>query len=567
HAIDGKQVVAGWSADDTETSAQQLSSELPPNWTVCGLSIDQARDVLFITRYGRDQEPIVLSLPMRAIDSESFDKPDMSSKSVFDGAYQQLRLIIAESDATMKSGGACATEAEKRAWWERRAALDQQLGELLGSIEDEWLGAFRHVLDPTVRFSASDGQRLRKSIGQCLVKSLPKTFAAKARTMELATEVCMLVARVLQKATDAEDDGNDWLDVCSLIWDTYVFQGAAPPSDDDTLRAFSEQLREAVQEYVGVFGEAEGGEHLILVLDKHSQQIPWECLPCIRDVPISRMPSVAFLRQRIAAMRHGNSRLDSPSSSELSLSSLAQRSSYSRGRALTPEPGSGPSLLSSLAFDDCVPDTKRNASNGMAGASVSGRRVFYVLNPEGDLHRTQSNFEAHLQGQREWSGVVGRRPMNSECEHALQSSDIFLYFGHGGGERYVSRTQIRALDRCAVALLLGCSSGQLSLAGEFDALGTATDYMVGGCPALLGNLWDVGDKDIDRFAASLLQIWGLASHSPAPIAVNIDTEHCQRLSNAPTSLAEAVCWARKACRMSFLTGAAPVVYGVPVYLM
>ncbi|KAJ2308855.1 separin protein, partial [Coemansia sp. RSA 2704] len=500
HAIDGKQVVAGWSADDTETSAQQLSSELPPNWTVCGLSIDQARDVLFITRYGRDQEPIVLSLPMRAIDSESFDKPDMSSKSVFDGAYQQLRLIIAESDATMKSGGACATEAEKRAWWERRAALDQQLGELLGSIEDEWLGAFRHVLDPTVRFSASDGQRLRKSIGQCLVKSLPKTFAAKARTMELATEVCMLVARVLQKATDAEDDGNDWLDVCSLIWDTYVFQGAAPPSDDDTLRAFSEQLREAVQEYVGVFGEAEGGEHLILVLDKHSQQIPWECLPCIRDVPISRMPS-------------------------------------------------------------------RNSSNGMAGASVSGRRVFYVLNPEGDLHRTQSNFEAHLQRQREWSGVVGRRPMNSECEHALQSSDIFLYFGHGGGERYVSRTQIRALDRCAVALLLGCSSGQLSLAGEFDALGTATDYMVGGCPALLGNLWDVGDKDIDRFAASLLQIWGLASHSPAPIAVNIDTEHCQRLSNAPASLAEAVCWARKACRMSFLTGAAPVVYGVPVYLM
>ncbi|KAJ2793795.1 separin protein, partial [Coemansia helicoidea] len=107
------------------------------------------------------------------------------------------------------------------------------------------------------------------------------------------------------------------------------------------------------------------------------------------------------------------------------------------------------------------------------------------------------------------------------------------------------------------------------LAGDYDALGTATDYLIGGCLALVGNLWDVGDKVIDRFAASLLRLWGLDRHSTADIAVPLDGDRSLTLPpppDGPASLAEAVCWARRACRMPFLTGAAPVVYGIPAYL-
>ncbi|KAJ1726830.1 separin protein [Coemansia sp. Benny D160-2] len=211
------------------------------------------------------------------------------------------------------------------------------------------------------------------------------------------------------------------------------------------------------------------------------------------------------------------------------------------------------------------------------GVRVDGSRVFYVLNPEGDLHRTQENFEGFVCGQQAWRGIVGRRPMNHECEYGLSANDIFVYFGHGGAEAYIQRTQVRGLRRCAVALLLGCSSGRLKLAGEYDALGTAMDYMIGGCPALVGNLWDVGDKDIDRFAASMLRKWGLARFSDGAIEVGYepacDDNGKQKDSNDgisdnsnALSLTEAVCNARKACRMPFLTGAAPVVYGLPVYL-
>ncbi|KAJ2332169.1 separin protein [Coemansia sp. RSA 2681] len=214
-------------------------------------------------------------------------------------------------------------------------------------------------------------------------------------------------------------------------------------------------------------------------------------------------------------------------------------------------------------------------------ATADGTRVFYVLNPEGDLHRTQANFEEYLQisGQRHWHGIIGRRPTPHECESGLSTSDIFMYFGHGGAENYISRTQIRGLHprSCSVALLFGCSSGQLKPAGEYDATGTAVDYLIAGCPALVGNLWDVGDKDIDRFAARLLAAWGLDRMSASEIAVKPIMPSADNtlptaaagaacFSRLPVSLAEAVCEARKACRMSFLTGAAPVVYGIPVYL-
>ncbi|KAJ2769095.1 separin protein, partial [Coemansia nantahalensis] len=314
----------GW-----EPPGDSLPAILPPNWVVCGLSIDQHRDVLFVTRYAHGRQPTVLCLPMRAIAEPPADADDCGglpdsartpARSAFEGAYRQLRGIIAQSDETMKTGSACTTESEKRAWWDRRSLLDRRLGELLTAIEDEWLGGFRGVLEPTDAVSAADSamhERLRMAIEQCVVGSLPRASAAKAKALELTAELCMLVYAVARRTvcrTASEEDGrgatssaaaeNDWLDVCSLLWDVYFYQGAAPPSDEDGLASFAARLADA---------------------------------------------------------------LTAPQ-----------------------------------------------------GAYVDGTRVFYVLNPEGDLHRTQANFEAYLQqGPATWRGAVGRRPMNNECEGGL----------------------------------------------------------------------------------------------------------------------------------------------------
>ena len=82
---------------------------------------------------------------------------------------------------------------------------------------------------------------------------------------------------------------------------------------------------------------------------------------------------------------------------------------------------------------------------------------------------------------------------------------------------------------------------------NWDAEGIALAYLQGGCAALVCNLWDVTDGDIDRFCGALLQQW--------------------LLDKPELSLAAAIPAARQACRLKYLTGAAPVCYGVPVHLV
>lgn len=66
---------------------------------------------------------------------------------------------------------------------------------------------------------------------------------------------------------------------------------------------------------------------------------------------------------------------------------------------------------------------------------------------------------------------------------------------------------------------------------------------------MVANLWDVTDKDIDRFSTEMLSHWSLLPGK-----------------SEATSLCEAVARSRNECVLKYLNGAAPVVYGVPVWL-
>lgn len=63
---------------------------------------------------------------------------------------------------------------------------------------------------------------------------------------------------------------------------------------------------------------------------------------------------------------------------------------------------------------------------------------------------------------------------------------------------------------------------------------------------MVANLWDVTDKDIDKFTAELIQNWLSA---------------CQG-----TYLSREVQKARSVCKLKHLNGFAPVVYGLPVFI-
>jgi len=104
--------------------------------------------------------------------------------------------------------------------------------------------------------------------------------------------------------------------------------------------------------------------------------------------------------------------------------------------------------------------------------------------------------------------------------------------------------------------------------------------MHGGSFAVLATLWDVTDKDIDRFSQTVLEEWGLFEKSQPPVAsspvkqsvkqkakskVN-NIQEARNEGKLAVSLDEAVARGRDSCILKYLNGAAPVVYGVPVFL-
>jgi len=229
---------------------------------------------------------------------------------------------------------------------------------------------------------------------------------------------------------------------------------------------------------------------------------------------------------------------------------------------------------------------QKEVSGGQNSSSEAGKLYVNrnsgtsILNPGGDLKATQSRFEEPLQGLPEWKTIVQREPTETEMKDCLENHEILLYFGHGSGGQYIRSRTIKKLRKCAVALLMGCSSGALTDAGEFEPYGTPMNYMHAGCPAMLATLWDVTDKDIDKFSNAVLEKWGLLGKAMPPVPSSPqrksakqrgkskvkDAEETKAVEKGPVSLDEAVAQARESCLLKYLNGAAPVVYGVPVFL-
>jgi separase len=141
---------------------------------------------------------------------------------------------------------------------------------------------------------------------------------------------------------------------------------------------------------------------------------------------------------------------------------------------------------------------------------------------------------------------------------ALGKHDVVLYCGHGSAEDLAKRERVQTLERCAKVILMGCSSGKTVGKGAFEPQGAIHAFVLAKSPCVVANLWDVTDKDIDRFTMRLLD---LSFPSKASRSDSGGAE--ARRGDCRVSLVEATSAARTACKLPYLVGAAPVCFGVP----
>ena len=158
----------------------------------------------------------------------------------------------------------------------------------------------------------------------------------------------------------------------------------------------------------------------------------------------------------------------------------------------------------------------------------------YVLDPDSNITTTKMTMLSSLESFSEeqdlnWTGVVGDRHSASFMDAALtREGGVFIYCGHCGGKSCFSRSQVENLtcpvsrsvgaspvkDRpCrASVVLMGCSCGRLRLVNRkksgalrtalsifYDTEGVYLTYICAGAYCVVGNLWYVTHKEIDRY--------------------------------------------------------------------
>ena len=559
---------------------------IPKSWTALSLCLDEDASELYIARYRSGQEPLILRLPF------SRHKPEDVDEEAFDYAKgkAELQEIIELSNYTCHSSRNMDAKGAKNTWWSDREALDRRMHELLINMENIWLGGFKSVLarcqrdeDALVRF--------RRALEEILERYLPSRQAAKGKASRLALDDKVLELFVgLGHDQDGVIDLDEPLaDLLYFVVDMLQFSGERNAYDEIDFDSMAVDVLDALRSYHETTeSEPLKDQHLILVLDRRLQAFPWENMPCLQGESVSRVGSMQSLRECIVAMKSN------------------------------PNQSSG---NNQNATEDPYIITRTHGT--------------YILNPSSDLTGTQTLLGPSLSSLKDsstnepWPSLINEAPSEQRFSTALETSNLLLYFGHGAGSQYIRPRKIKQLDRCSeVVWLMGCSSGAVTENGELEATAVPHAYLLAGsrdsgtqdtgdaqegskCLSVVATLWDVTDKDIDRFSLSVGAEWGLwpstdssklptktpKKRQPRQVVAPSTPQQAPKTPKTPKvhktpaaagaktpamkgrsadcdgrgdgkkcSLVEAVARSREACYLRYLNGAAAVVYGVPVYL-
>lgn len=532
-------------AMDRAAFQEEYIDIIPEAWTTVSMSLTEDKTAMKLIRYRSGQSPLCLRIPFAYRESDDPDEEvlDMSL------AYQRLRSIIKQHEFSPAEARNTNQADFKKQWWLKKHELDTELRSLLCDVEDQWFVAVKGVFSS----GQCDGQALSNFQAQlqsilCLHCPTKKT-KGKAKTsvesLDLEPRILELFAGLGDPDSEVEVGGEDGFvtislaesptlsdgihELVRLVLEGLQFAGESIAIDEVDMDNVIVKVIDALRVYHGSGISARNdASHTILILDNQLHGFPWESLPCLRHKSVSRLPSLADLRDRIVAARVG-----------------------------------------------CH-------DGGMIGKTISRVSGVSLLNPSGDLTKTAQRFQPWLPKLPPSWVHLRQSPDDDGWRDLLSENDLFLYVGHGSTSQYVRPRVVKRLgyaelsevskSTCAVSWLVGCGSVAVEDLGEFEPSGMVLNYLAAGSPAVLGALWDVGDIDADHFSITAADYWGLWDESnkgldPKSFPGRKRILDEKRALGRSMSMCEAVARSRDGCKLPYLNGAAFVVYGIPVFLV
>ncbi|CDO93936.1 unnamed protein product [Kluyveromyces dobzhanskii CBS 2104] len=500
--------VTNSEASGSSTDLDTIHSHFLNKWShlsfnVVEIDVCQLTGDLLITRLDTLRgKHLHLRLPLNRHNSRDLSEEVLD----FEAALAEMDQIITSNNltASFEVTSAVSTKNQRKNWWDERYALNDRLKMLLAKIEDSWFCGFKGVFSTAI-VDEQQFEVFKRGFQSILHTQLPsrklsRQYDSFLKIDDMLIELFILLD-VLSQPTETAVSMME--DLIYFIFDILLFHGEQNAYDEIDVNLMHVKFEELLQEYNAASStKHQKLDHTFLILGNKCHSIPWESLSFLKSIPISRVPSMQMLDKLLTRY------------SELS-----------------------PSI-----------DISENLS--------------FVLNPGNDLGRTETVFSSRfttLASESNSKTFIGKPPTAEEFLHSVANSNLFVYVGHSAGEQYVRLKDLRKCNELAPSLLLGCSSAHLKYCGSFESSGTIYSYLLGGSPMVVGNLWDVTDKDTDKLSVTMFEKTGFFRTS----FLSQCTDSSGTVKELP-NVCEAISQSREGCNMKYLIGAAMIVYGLPM---
>ena len=576
----------GGVEEDRERFENEFVARLPVEWAVVTMALSDDRRHLLVSRVQSPQHGrayVLLRLPLWSSDvspasvseesqhqpsaapthrvtrgksktaAASKSAPPSSSPAAVLSSYYSVLSELCDvleassrvNHSSLRSQHTC-TYDERKEWWTERERLDDRMKRLLQRMEDEWFGAWKGVLCGQERDTERQ-QQLHEGVIR-VTRGMQQTLG-ESTAMDPSSPLPAYIRVLLQSSTPLSSSRLQSAVAYLLGWTDCARESEAEMQAMQTSRSTTDW-----QLLTSVCATIETERHLlhppsttepaprsrkpvILLLSSQLQRLPFESMPVLEGQPVTRMPSWLQL-----------------------LPYLPPRSSTLQAGVCT---------------------------------SLSLASHSYILNPGNDLPRTQSTFTPLLPSLGLTNGLTATQPSASAFLASL-ASDLFLYIGHGSGDQYIQPHHIASSAQPrGVCLLMGCSSARgRGESVEYEGCeGMVQALLQAGAKCVVGNLWDVTDGECDRFAVRLLEQM-TSKHETTNHNEQVESKQQRQQEVKPVkkgrgkrvvkqpdveeavaakcdaarphTICEMVASSRSACRLRYLMGASPVVYGVPV---
>lgn len=473
----------------TDSFFDRITRYLPSDWTIVTIDRCPDSDSLLLTRLTHLGSPFVVRLPLLRMKHRG--KSTVSADQV----SSKLQAIVEASNMSTQAAttSQIKTKEDRKQWWSSRFGLDLQFENLLDVVHRTWIGGFSGLFGASI--DAKTIELFRVDFVKAWQEILPKRLARVSDTFTfLDDEILRLFLTVSDIHSPLSDydilDGikESLSDLIYFTLDSLSLAGETIPYNEINMEKSVQIVASVVSKFTSMHSWNHG--HTIIVPAKEFEMFPWESLLALKGISVSRVHSVEILLELLE---------------------------------------------------------KRNVTSARVKKNL---KLAYLLNPGGDLSRTEANFSSFFQCRSSWDGITGRSPGTGFFENNVIGKDLYVYLGHGGCEQYINTNDLMRASASGLdipsSLLIGCSSASLTQMGLLESYGNIYSWLAAGSPMVLVNLWDVTDKDIDKFSMSVFEHWGLSSG-----------EH-------NLNLCQAVSRSREKCTLRHLNGSSPVVYGLPL---